>query len=252
MIKQRQEELISLISKNKQVMIKDLIKNYNFSQATLHRDLDSLEREGKITKVYGRVTLKEVKDLFGLRINKNMTLKKEIALKAINFIKEGDCLFFDNSSTTYYLAKELAKSDIKNILLITNSNSITNLFLDNRKIEFILLGGFLNKELNCFTGPHTKSNLADFNADKFFFSARSISTEEAMVTDLFNPDLMEITKEMKKRSKESFLLIDSTKFDSVSPLKWFDLSEINCIITDSNIHANYVDFLKKINIELIT
>ena len=52
----------------------------------------------------------------------------------MEFVEDGDCIFIDNSTTCYYFAEALSESNYRNIVLVTNSGIIPELFINN---EFI-------------------------------------------------------------------------------------------------------------------
>jgi len=49
---------------------------------------------------------------------------------------------------------------------------------------------------------------------------------------------------MLQKSETSYLLVDSTKFGKISTTKWYELKDMDYIITDNNIPENE---LKKFN-----
>lgn len=246
----RKEEILDYIKNKKVCSIEELLSKFKVSVSTLHRDLNILEREGRIDKFYGKVALSEKKDLFKSRININVKLKIKIARKALEFIHNGDCIFLDNSTTAYYLAKELCSSSINNILVVSNNGFISNLFLNNSSADLIITGGILNKKLNCYVGPQAIKSVDYFNANSFFLSTSCISVGGG-VSDIFFPDVIDVKTRMLRNSKTSYLLIDSTKFGKISSAKWFSLKDIDYIITDSKISETEINNFKDIGIDLI-
>jgi DeoR/GlpR family transcriptional regulator of sugar metabolism len=87
-------------------------------------------------------------------------------------------------------------------------------------IDFIAPGGKLNKDLNCFVGPDAERVIEHLNGSKFFFSTASILIEGG-ISDIYDPDENIIKVKMYKRTKVSYLLVDSTKFGRESTIKWF-------------------------------
>ena len=62
---------------------------------------------------------------------------------------------------------------------------------------------------------------------------------------------VEIQKILIEISKESIILADSSKIDSVSLTKISDIDDIGCIITDSKVEKKIVDKYLKQGIEII-
>ena len=246
----RKEQILDYITRNNSSSIEELMKHFSVSVSTIHRDLNMLEREGRIEKEYGRAMLKEEKVLYRSRIDVNVELKKRIARKALQFIDNGDCIFLDNSTTCYYLAEALCRSSFSNILVISNSAFLSDLFLKNQNIELVITGGMLNKELNCFIGPQTIKTIDAFNGNKYFLSSSYISIRGG-VSDIYHIDVIEVKLKMLQKSKESFLMIDSTKFGKIGASKYFELGDMDHIITDSKILESEVQAFKKTGIELI-
>jgi len=232
----RKEKIISLLNEKKEYKVDDLCKYFSISLATIHRDLNELEREGRVKKVHGGVLLnigEDIETRNTIRLRTNVKLKKKIAIKALEFVENEDCIFIDNSTTCYYFAKELSESKFKNIVIITNSYLIPGLFIKNENIQVVSTGGMLLKELNCFVGPCAIAAIKKFNGNKFFLSTAAISIKGGL-SDIYQPDSDEIKREMFKRSKESICLVDSNKFNRIGQSVMIQISEIDKIITDSN------------------
>jgi DeoR/GlpR family transcriptional regulator of sugar metabolism len=238
----RKEEIIALLNENKKFLIEDLRKYLGISLGTIHRDLNELKREGRIKKVYGAVYLNQTNDVLEneIRLKTNVELKEKIALKAMDYIENNDCIFLDNSSTCYYFAKELAKSKINGLVVITNSNIIPGLFLRSNNIQDVSTGGVMQRELNCFAGFYTLNTINNFNGSKFFFSIKGISVNGDL-SDIHFPECNQVKREMFIKSKEHICLVDSTKFNKVSQSKVFLLSEIDKIITDNKCSQKIID-----------
>ena len=120
----RKEKIISILKEKKEIEIDALCRLFDVSLATTHRDLNELEREGRVKKIHGGVLLNVLDDIETrnmVRLKTNVGQKKEIAKKAMEFIENNDCIFLDNSTTCYYLAEALSTSGFTNILIITNS-----------------------------------------------------------------------------------------------------------------------------------
>lgn len=116
----RIERLIDYVKEKKVCSVEELQSIFDISLSTMHRDLNTLLEPGKINKYYGKIALKEKKDLIKNRIEENIELKKEIAKKALSYVKDGECVF-----------------------------------LDNPHIDFVSTGGKLNTDFNSYIGPQT-------------------------------------------------------------------------------------------------
>lgn len=233
----RKEKILEVLKEKNNLKISDLYDVLDVSVATIHRDLYELEREGRIKKVFGGVVLNTPEDIETkniIRLNTNIEFKKRISLKALEYVENGDCLFIDHSSTSYYFAKLISESNFKDIVIVTNCFLIPGLFLRNDDVQVVSTGGLFIKDLNSFAGPCALSAINEFNGNKFFFSVAAISINGGL-SDLYNIDLLAVKREMYKKSKEKICLIDSTKFNKVGQSKIFNISEVDKIISDSGL-----------------
>jgi len=248
----RKIKIIDYLKKENECSVNELCGLFDVSFSTIHRDLNELEREGTIKKIYGGVRLltgEGIEPESSVRLKINMKQKKKIGDKAVEYVESGDCIFIDNSSTSYYFAESLAASSISNVVVITDSNMIPRLFLNNRDITVISTGGTLLKELDSFYGPVALDAISRFNGNKFFFSAGAISLEGQLSDFPANDSIMK--KEQFKRCSSRICLVDSSKFDRVRPNKLFDLSQVDRIITDSGLRPENRKVFEKAGIKLI-
>ena len=228
----------------------DIKNNFDVSVSTVHRDLSMLEHEGRINKYYGQVSVSEKKELFKSRININVDLKRRMASKAVTFIRNGDCVFLDNSTTAYYLAEALCATTLKDILVVSNNGFISDLFLSNKNIDLVLTGGKLNKKTNSLVGPQAVKTIQDFNANNFFFSTSCISLKGG-ISDIYLPDVIDIKTKMLQHAKNKILLVDSTKFEKISTAKWFEIDIVDFIITDNKLPTEQVEEYRNAGIKIV-
>ena len=88
-------------------------------------------------------------------------------------------------------------------------------------------------------------------------------SNSALVVDLFlknnNIKFISTGGKLKKdfdsfidpQARESYLLVDSTKFGQVSTVKWFELKGVRNIATDNKIHGNILQEFYDLGFNLI-
>ncbi|MCL5069761.1 MAG: DeoR family transcriptional regulator, partial [Actinobacteria bacterium] len=140
--------------------IKELAKILNTSIPTIYRDIRTLLKKNKIKKNYNDIKVidnieENYKNIIitklGQRIEQNKIEKISIAKEAAKLVNTGDNIILDESSTSYYLAKELKNRNIP-ITIITNSVLIPQEFLENNLVRIINTGGVLDSEVGGFVG----------------------------------------------------------------------------------------------------
>jgi len=249
---ERKEKILKILKKEKLCKISDLSKNLDISKMTVHRILNELEREELVRKIHGGVRLDEsssAKLMFEIRMNVNFSQKKEIAKKALKFVKEGDILFLDSSTTCFILAKELSVQDFKNITLITNSPFISYELSDTTNLDIISTGGHLDIRTKGFVGSLTINSLNQVHIDTAFISSGGISLNEGITSSF--PFIVEVRKKVIQKADKVILIADSTRFANTDLLTIASLDLLDFIISDSQLDQNIVKDYQKKGIKII-
>lgn len=230
---ERQENIIKILSTNKNITAKKLSQMLFTSYSSIRRDLETLEKSGLVICSYGKIELVETPPIlisYPIRMGENTNKKQLIAKKAASLIHEGDVIFIDPSSSCTYLAKEL--TNIKGITIVTNNVEILY-FMTQFNINVICTGG-VQSSYNRYAllGSATENTFRNIRANFTIFSARSL-TSDGKIYDMYY-DETHTRQIMFENSDKSIFLCDSSKLDTVSPYYQCDLSDIDYLVTDSS------------------
>jgi len=243
-IEERQDKIVKYIEKVEKATIEDIMSLLKISRSTVRRYLIDLERKNLIIRTRGGALKKKYfKYEFSLNEKKDLNLdkKKKIAQIAKRFINEGDIIYISGGTTTLELAKILF--DIKDLIVFTNAINILLELANNSGIEIKLVGGDFRKKTFSMVGQEAINYLDRYNFDKAFVGVNGISVSEGFTT----PNELEaiVDGEVIKRSKESFILADETKFGAVAFSNICKIEDVDYIITNKLINSNLVrDFQK--------
>ncbi|MCI1966472.1 MAG: DeoR/GlpR family DNA-binding transcription regulator [Oscillospiraceae bacterium] len=235
---ERQEKIMELLLDKKSVKASELSKEYGVSIETIRRDLDTLSREGRLTKVYGGAVLEKVvaqEQNLSLRTSANHELKHEIAKIACRFVEEGQSIAMDTSTTNLEIAKML-KQSFNRLTIITNGIDIAMELRDKEHFNTVLTGGTLRGDELSLVGGLAEEFLDKFHIDKVFASVSGISISNGF-TD-YGLGEYHVKMKMIERAREVIVPADSSKFDVISLLKVGNLDMCDLIITDSQISEN--------------
>lgn len=209
-IHEREDRYISILSDG-ELTVKELADKLFISEPTVRRDILIMEKKDIVNRRRGVVSLRinsaDKRIPLFIRDMENQKEKREIAIKAVSYIKDGDSVFLDASTTAFCLIPYL--TDFKNLFVITNGAK-TALELASLGIKTVCTGGELTFESFSYIGPDAEDVLRRYNANLAFFSCRGIS-DDGVATD---NSILEnsMRKIMIKNSERSFLLCDKSKF----------------------------------------
>ncbi|WP_146553489.1 DeoR/GlpR family DNA-binding transcription regulator [Rummeliibacillus sp. SL167] len=245
---ERKVLLLEMLQLQGKIKVTDAEKMLKVSGETIRRDMDRLEKEGFLTRVYGgAITSKDkIEKTFHQKQLMNIEEKRSICKKAASLIEEGDVIFIGHGTTAYELLNYVT---VKNVTVITNSFPIVNLFGNAFKGNFIFLGGEYNQRQEFSSGPFALQMLEQLRADKAFVPAGGITKKDG-ITDYDIPGAM-ICRKMIERADNTILIADNSKIGVSSFVKICNVQDISIMVTDSPCSTQWNEYLRVNNIELL-
>ncbi|MBN1415000.1 MAG: DeoR/GlpR transcriptional regulator [Bacteroidales bacterium] len=247
---QRREKIFDLIREDGQAKVTDLSRIFKVTEVTIRQDLERLENEGFVIREHGGAYLKnidmKVRNL-QLQNQENMTQKMAIAHKAIEYIHDGDTIILDSGSTTTEIAKII--SEYKNLTVITNALNIALILGAQAGINLIVTGGEFKAPTLSLTGQKAADFFQNLHVDRLFLATAGI----ALKSGLTYPGISDICvkRAMIESADEIYLVADSSKIGKNSFASLGALSLITCLITDSNITQEDIEWLNTNEIPFI-
>lgn len=236
----REQKILDILHEENTVRNSELAKRLYVSVSTLRRDLEKLETKGLIIKEHGLCKLKinfgDDTFAYNLREQYSSVAKNHIAKKAVHFIKDGDNIMIDGSSTAHCILRYL--NQYRDLLVISNSAKVA-MTLSKTGIRNISTGGIMAKDSVSFVGQEAINAIKKYNADILFFSCKGI-TEDGFLTDS-DKEENDIRREMMRHANKKIALIDSSKFNKKYLYNLCHMSEIDEIISEEDLP----EFLKK-------
>lgn len=206
---QRQSEILEYIKQHQTISVRKIVEKFYISEATARRDLDALEKTGLIRRVFGGATLIEGSDkqipLF-VREREYGEEKDELCEQATMFIRDGNILFLDGSSTVQFLLPYLKK--FKDLVVITNGLKMAQM-LSEMHIKVYLTGGLIMENSSVLIGPDTEDFINRFNADICILSCKGLS-DDGKLTDTSYEET-KLRKCYLKNAKKKIVLMTSQK-----------------------------------------
>ncbi|GGI46833.1 DeoR family transcriptional regulator [Paenibacillus marchantiophytorum] len=246
----RRMTILNQLEMEGKVQVHQLSEMLAVSTETVRRDLDRLEKEGKLRKVYGgavKMRLELVEPPFLKRAQMMKAEKAAIGKLAASLIRDGETIMMDNGTTTIEIMPYL--KDRTNITLITHSVPILNLAMETFRGRIIFVGGEVNMEFQAAAGSLTDQMLDQFKVNKAFISVGGISLTDG-ITDFHLAEAL-VSRKMIQRAEESILVTDHTKFGMSTFARVSKLEEISMVITDSGCSKEWIDAIETLGIEVL-
>src|SRR5699024_4596993 len=122
---ERKKRLYDFLKQNYTSTVSELALHFQVHEATIRRDLTTLEKQGLMKRTYGGVILEEEvhsEPSFQERESDRHEEKERIGIHAANLIEDGDNVILDSGTTTLHIAKSIKNK--KDLTIITNDINI--------------------------------------------------------------------------------------------------------------------------------
>ena len=245
-MEERLNEILAIIKEEKKVLVKELSEKFNVSESMIRKDLQRLEKEGKIKRTYGGAILERESsydEKTNSRVFIDLESKSYLGELVVDIIEDNDVIFLDISTTNHTIAMMLGATK-KNLTIITNMNRIAMEFDRAPNVDVILIGGRYNKKLGGTVGSAAIEEIKKFKITKAFVGAGGINIEENFISN-FNYDEAAVKKEILRCSKKRYIVANYEKLYKDGAYKFATLDDIDYIVTEKEPEGNIKEILNQ-------
>ena len=226
---ERRNKILEILQQKKSCSVRELARQLMFSEATIRRDLNELDREMKIKKTFGGAVIMEkykTEVPYNVRQNESIEKKAKIARAATSLLADNMTLFLPSSATVEHILPYL--ENYTGLTVITNC-PVISARLCKTDIDVYCTGGKLLHHSNSYVGEFARAMISNVNADLMFFSVRGISDAGKLTNSSTFDDVLQA---MMENSKKICLLFDSEKLDQTYRFTVCNINDVDVVITD--------------------
>ncbi|HML67027.1 MAG TPA: DeoR/GlpR family DNA-binding transcription regulator [Clostridia bacterium] len=227
----RRKKILEVLRRDGQVRVAQLSEALGATVVTIRSDLDALEQDGYLERTQGGAiqTMKNYYNLeFQRRKQEHLANKKSIAATAASLVRDGDTLFINSGTTTYFTAVELKQR--KNLNVVTNSISVAVELGGLPSFRVILLGGDINAQYSFTYGEDVKEQISRYRANWAILSVDGVNPGTGITT--YHAEESVIDRIMIERAQTAAIVADSSKLGRESFSLISALSRGTVLITD--------------------
>ncbi|NLO36399.1 MAG: DeoR/GlpR transcriptional regulator [Clostridiaceae bacterium] len=248
----RREAINQYIQSRGEVRLKELEQRYtDVSSMTLRRDLEFLERQGRIVRIRGGAKslahlsmLKEA--AYTQRQIANTDAKLVIADKAIRLLSPGRSIYIDSGTTCMCFAQRLPD---QNLFVLTPAPNIALELVKNANVKINLTGGQLNRETLTLSGFNAIEYVKTLNIDLAFVAASASSLPNGFSCgDYFEAELKRL---IIRKARQVIILMDASKLNSNMPYTFARLQNIYALVSDTPLPDEYQKAARQAHVLLL-
>ncbi len=245
----RRKEILQFIQNEDRGEVSYFAQYYDVSEVTIRNDLNHLEKQGCIKRCYGGALLnnqfafeRSLKDKKRL----NSSVKAKIGSYAASLIEDGDRIILDSGSTTEQIAYNF--SDKNDLVVMTNGINIAYHLANQSNVSVMVSGGTMRENSYSVHGQGGEDFLTGFRFNKLFLGVDGFDKSVGVTTP--HQGEADINRKMLEAAQTVIAVTDSSKFDRQSFCLIARPEQIDMLITDSGIPQEYVEHLKKLNVDV--
>lgn len=248
---ERMGEIYNLLQQNGVVRVDELAGRFQVSEMTIRRDLEKMEREGRLIRCHGGAVQKMeiTRDQgFDNRASLNLDAKMRLARYCFDhYIQENAVIYLDAGSTVLELAKLL--SNVPGLTVVTNDVIIAGALV-NSNMDVFILGGSIQRSLGCIHGHTAESQLENYRVDVAFVS--SLCADDAFDVFAATESKVYFRRKLLTCARQTFMMLDASKFHRQSLFKINNLADYSAVITDKELSEEQAAQAVQAGIEWVT
>ena len=254
-VDQRKAKIIELLNENGEVKVSALSKMFGISEVTIRFDLEALENEGLLSRVYGGAVssgkLYHEMDL-KQRFSANEAEKRAIAEKIASMINNNDTIMMNAGTTLTYVLRALKSTgkNKKNITLVTNSIQTALEASSYHGFNVTLLGGYIDSKYQFTYGSDTISQLSNYHADKLILSVDGVSCDAGYT--IYYSHEVDVIRTMMSRAATTIAAADYSKIGRIAFAKAAPLENADYIVTNESAPGEYLESIRDLGINVVT
>ena len=237
LIEERLAKIQKIVNEQKSISMEALAEQVSVSKDTIRRDLIRLEKEGHLKRTHGgAISVQSEATIYDYaqRIVKHPEKKQAIAQKVWANIPKQASIFFDSSTTV-----EAA---------ITNSLSHALLLAQMDQTKITVLPGQLHKQQLFLFGAETVAKVGEFAPDYTLLGVFALSEQGLFI---HTEEEGQVKRRMIQQGKQVIALADQTKLNKTGLFKICELTEIDCLVTDTRPDEKFCEQLAQAGVTLI-
>lgn len=236
MLKQeRLDRIISLVNEQGTVTVSEMARTIGVSEMTIRRDLTELNEKNKLIRVHGGAQSLDNSRKFEKNFSEKREIhvreKQEVATKAARLVQDNETIYVGPGTTLEFM---VAKLDQKHLRIVTNSMPVFKVARDNpNNYEIILIGGLYRRTSGACIGTLAETEIKSMGYDRAFIDVNGIVNDSLMTANMEEGLTEKIALD---QAQDKIIVTDKFKFDRTDFYKFYDLSNVNLLITNKSVN----------------
>jgi DeoR/GlpR family transcriptional regulator of sugar metabolism len=247
----RRNKIAELVGLHGAIGFRDLCDQFDVSEATIRRDLQTLDAKGLVARTHGGVMV-NTNVMADLPNEERKTVgaeeKRRIGIAAIDMLAGDEVVFLDAGTTAEAVADNAHKK--KDCSYVTTSLGVANQLQSQGIRDFYVIGGSYQKVNDSFAGTLAISAVRSLSFDIAFLCCSAVDVNKRSIS-VASEVYSQVQKEVILNTRRSFVVADSSKFKFNAFMRTARFDQISGIITNRELEADMVAQVEQAEMELV-
>lgn len=248
---ERREQLLHFVETHQRATIAEICDEFLVSPATVRRDLETLEQEGKLRRFHGgalAIRSAPPEPPFVERSGAQAEEKRRIGRAAAALVQDGEAILLGSGTTVLEVARNLRQH--QDLTVVTNSLLVMNMLADVPSVTLVGLGGILRPTEKSLIGHLTELTLNELRVQKVIMGIRAVDLDAGITND-YLPET-QTDRKILGISRELILVADHTKCGRTSSVFLAPLDVVHTFVTDTEAPVEFTSALRDLGVQVIT
>ncbi|MBE9507377.1 MAG: DeoR/GlpR transcriptional regulator [Chloroflexi bacterium] len=177
---ERRAAIARMVAQNGAVRVTELVARFDVNAATIRRDLNALEEQGRVRRVHGGAVAVEEVAPESASIP-SVTQEARIGQAVAEMIADGETVFLGPGRLTLEVARHL--NTRSRLTIVTNGLEVAHWVAANTPHTLIVTGGQVESRDRGLMGQLTRAALSSLRADHVILELGGVSAVDGLTSD---------------------------------------------------------------------
>lgn len=232
-VEARRKKLEDLLQRHRYLSVQELCRELGVSEATMRRDLVSLQTNQMVTRTHGGALADYNLRFpsFRQRRAANADAKRSIAQRAYDLLQPEMTVFLDAGTTVFAVAEMLREKPIRPLTIVTSSLPAADLLAEVQGLSVHLLGGQLLHRQSVMVGKGAMHAAGLWKFDLAICCAQGMTAE-----GLWNSqqEVVDLQRALIAAAARHVFLVDSSKLGRRTEDFLLPWTKVDGLFTDAD------------------
>jgi DeoR family transcriptional regulator of aga operon len=247
--------ILEMLQSAGSVSVDDLSSRFNVSVVTTRRDLDLLEKDGRLRRTHGGAVSIEplfyepFRDdrSFQAQLEKFADEKRRIGRAAAALVGAGETVALTPGTTTNEVVRSLPLNH--NLTVVTNTVNIAMELSKRKDLKVFVTGGHLHGDWFSLVGPTAIQSLNQIFIHTLFVGADGLDPEWGATC--FSSDEADLNSALVRGARRRIAVVDHSKFEVTAGWRICHTADIHMLITDTGTTDETVAAFERKGVEVL-